>query len=691
MQSSILDLIKPINTLHKIAGKTAEKLNQIGIFQAIDLLFYFPINMNKRYFCQDVQDLKIKEQCVISLKIIKYFKNPKVCRVQCVDAKGNVIHIVFFKLYKNYLEKYLPINATVTVLGVIDTYNNSLIINHPKQIIMGNDISQIPAKEIVYRRHQDISSATFAYYIAQVLEILKNCEIPEWLDSSVLDKYNFVSLKESLLKLHNPESLADLSPNSPYLLRVALDEIVNYHINLIESRKNSLQTEGLPFKINNNLIKPFLKNLPFQLTNNQIQVIKDIKTNLQKNIQSTNLLQGDVGSGKTVVCFILALFAIESGYQVAFMAPTDILAKQHYNSLVTYAKNLNLQINCLCGKDSTKYKAKVQEELLTGKCNIVIGTHALFQDSIQFSKLGLIIIDEQHRFGVEQRYKLLCKSDNAHIVLTTATPIPRTLALSMYGDINSFAITEKPKNRKEIITTILPFSRIEELLNSISNALLKQEKIFWVCPLIDESELLNLTAATDRFNTLAKHFPNQVLLIHGKMKAKEKEHNLALFKKSSKGFILVSTTVIEVGVDIPESNIMIIENAERFGLAQLHQLRGRVGRGEEIANCILLYSNTISNNGKQRLKIIKESNDGFYIAEKDLALRGAGDILGITQSGLNIFKVFDFNYHTDFMLPAIKHAKFLQEQATHNPMIAHTIKQMSKIFQERNNQYIKHG
>lgn len=691
MQSSILDLIKPINTLHKIASKTAEKLNQIGILQAIDLLFYFPINVNQRYFCQDIHDLKIKEQCIITLKVVKYFKSPKVTKVQCLDINGNIIHIVLFKLYKNYLEKYLPINSTVSVLGVVDTYNGNLVINHPKRIIMGTDTSQIPIKEIVYRRHQDITSSAFSYYIAQVLEILNSCELPEWLSSEVLKEYNFVSLKESLLRVHNPESVADLSPNSSYILRIALDEMVNYHIKLIESRKNSLKAVGLPFVIDNNLIKPFLKNLPFQLTNDQIIAIKDIKANLQKNIQSTTLLQGDVGSGKTVVCFILALFAIESGYQVAFMAPTDILAKQHYNNLIIYAKKLNLNISCFCGKDSKKHKTKVQEELITGECNIVIGTHAIFQDNIQFSKLGLIIIDEQHRFGVEQRFKLLGKSENAHIVLTTATPIPRTLALSMYGDINFVAIKEKPKNRKAIITTTIPNNRVAELLNSISSTLVKKKKIFWVCPLVEESEVLNLTAATNRFNFLAEYFPEKVLLIHGQMKAKEKEEVLATFKNSQDGYILVSTTVIEVGVDVPSCNIMIIENAERFGLAQLHQLRGRVGRGDEVANCILLYSHAISKTGKQRLKVMKESNDGFYIAEKDLALRGAGDVLGITQSGLDIFKVFNFNYHMSFLTPAVKHAKFLQEQTKTNPTIAHTVKQMGKIFQEKNINYIKHG
>ncbi len=662
MQTNLQDLLAPIRVLNNIADITATKLKSIGIERVIDLLFYFPTNVIIRHFCKNARDLKIKEHCIIKLRVVDYQKTLKTTKVICEDFNGEIIYINFFRLYKNYLEKNLPLGKQIIIVGIPEIYNNNYTFNHPSIILNDALFDSMRSMEVVYRQHHEITSNKFSNFITQALNILNSCVIEEWLDKNYLKEQNLPSFKEAINSIHSPKSINDISLGGKNMIRLALDEMVAYHFNLLEVRNNKVSHSNIIFKPNNSLNSSLLKNLTFKLTNDQISAISNIKEEFMQSKQSSVLLQGDVGSGKTIVCFIVALMAIESGYQAAFMVPTEILANQHYNTFLQYVEILGIKIALLKSKEKVSVKKQLLQSIANKEIDLVVGTHSLFQAKVEFAKLGLVIIDEQHRFGVEQRMQLLNKGDNPKLILTTATPIPRSLALSLYGDIKYFDIKEKPKNRKPITTYTVSKSRIIDLMNSIIKKLEENEKIYWVCPLVDVSEKLLLQASVERYNSLLDNFPlykDLLFLLHGKMDFNEKETVLSNFKNSHKGGILVATTVIEVGVDIPDCNIIIIENPEHFGLAQLHQLRGRVGRSDVQGVCILLYSDNITLTAKKRLETIKNSNDGFYIAEKDLEIRGYGDILGTMQSGMDFFKIINLEYHGKYMHASLQQAKLL--------------------------------
>ena len=690
MKYSILDLIQPINILNNISSATLEKLNKYGIKIVIDLLFYLPINVVFRNKCSCISELKIKENCIIQLTPISYNKKQKSTIVICLDNNNNQIKIIFFNLYKNYIDKYLPLNKKLFIIGIPELYKGEIIIPHPDKILHNINIDHISSIEPIYKAHQDISSYKFKTYIADALKILKDIELTEWLEDSIIKKYKLPSFYDALYSIHNPININSIHPNNPSMLRLAIDEILCYHLILLKARSNEKSNNGISIVSNNSLIKPLIKKLPFKLTQDQINAIKEIKLDLSLPTQTTILLQGDVGSGKTIVCFIASLFALENNYQVAFMAPTEILAQQHFYTLSQYSTILNIEIALLRGKETTKNKKNILEKLKNNKIQILVGTHSLFQDSVNFYNLGLVIIDEQHRFGVNQRIKLLSKGHNPNLILTTATPIPRTLALAYYGDIKSLEIKEKPKNRKEIITKVLHQNKINDILDRFDLSLKNGEKIFWVCPLVEESKKLDLTSATLRFESLIERFKNhKIYLVHGKIKADAKDKMITEFKNLNEGAILVATTVIEVGIDIPSCNIMIIENAERFGLAQLHQLRGRVGRGDKQGICLLVYGNNTSITSKNRLSVLQKSNDGFYIAEQDLKIRGYGDILGTTQSGYDYFKIANLEFHNEQLLDIIKYAKFVFYNYNNNPNYINKINSLLKIFNKYQEFYLK--
>ncbi|MCL2566832.1 MAG: ATP-dependent DNA helicase RecG [Alphaproteobacteria bacterium] len=695
MQSSLLDLVANVNTLENIAEKTNKKLQDLGINRVIDLLFYFPSNIIIRNFCKNAVELKIKEHCVIDVKVLSYQKTPRRTVVICSDSKGGIIHLTFFKIFKGFLEKYLPIDNTVLIAGIPEIYNGVPSFNHPQILSAKAEINPI---ECVYRQHQDITSMKFAGFIKQALKILNSCEIPEWLDAKFLSDNAFPNFKEALANIHNPKSLADIDPNNKNITRLAIDEMVAYHLNLMIFRNTANIKKGLEYKTTGKLTSILEEKIPFTLTGDQKNAIVSIKKEFAADSQSTILLQGDVGSGKTIVCFMAAAMAVESGYQAALMAPTEILASQHYKNFLDYANSLEIKVALLKGKEKLSVKKDILYGLAAGTINIVIGTHSLFQDAVSFKNLGLVIIDEQHRFGVDQRLKLLNKGNNPNLLLTTATPIPRTLALSLYGDIKYLDIKEKPKNRKTTQTNLISKARMAELISGLKRALSQGEKIFWVCPLIEESDKVELTSSVQRYDYLSKELieyaaQGQIFLVHGRMSAEEKDKVLAKFKDYPSGAILVATTVIEVGIDIPESNIIIIEDAHNFGLAQLHQLRGRVGRGGETGICILLYPAEISITAKKRLRILKESDDGFYIAEKDMEIRGFGDILGIHQSGGMSFCIVNLEVHTNYMSLALQYAKFLFDKMNKNEeSYSRKINRLLKVFDKSKNQdYLKSG
>jgi ATP-dependent DNA helicase RecG len=471
-------------------------------------------------------------------------------------------------------------------------------------------------------------------------------DVPEWHRDIIIKNNKWASFKDSLTQLHNPKKIEDLNKNSLAYERISFDEIFSNLLIFSLIKKKNLTIYKEPKFFSSEYKLKILNKLPFTLTNDQENIIKEIEEALKKDKKMLRLLQGDVGSGKTVISIISAINVIASGYQVALMCPTEILATQHLNLIKALTKDLNIKIEILSSSVKKKNQTDIKKDLHNGKIDLLIGTHSLFQESVSFNKLGLIIIDEQHKFGVKQRINLSEKGGlNCDVLLMSATPIPRTLILSTYGDMDVSTLKEKPFKKTKIITDIIPENKIPDLINLIKKKIENKQQIYWVCPLIEESTKVKLTPVVERFEYLKKYFPENIGIMHGNLKNDEK--NIVMKDFLDKKFsILISTTVVEVGVDNQNANTIIIENSERFGLAQLHQLRGRVGRGTEDGECILIYSKSISENGKKRLKILKESNDGFYISEQDLKLRGFGDIVGYKQSGDKDFIVADPMYHS---------------------------------------------
>jgi ATP-dependent DNA helicase RecG len=471
-------------------------------------------------------------------------------------------------------------------------------------------------------------------------------DVPEWHRDHIIKNNNWLSFKHSLVQLHNPKKIEDLDKNSLAYERISFDEIFSNLLIFAQIKKKIANVYKKPKIFSSDLKLKLIKNLSFTLTKDQETIIKEIDDSLKSNKKMIRLLQGDVGSGKTIISIITGLNVIAAGYQVALMCPTEILATQHLNLIKSLTKEQNINVEILSSGINKKRQIEIKKEVLEGKINFLIGTHSLFQETVSFSNLGLIIIDEQHKFGVKQRISLSDKGgENCDVLLMSATPIPRTLILSTYGDMDISTLKEKPFKKTTIITNIIPENKIPDLINLIKKKIESKQQIYWICPLIEESKKVNLTPVLERFKYLTKYFPENVIVMHGNLKNEEK--NIVMKNFLEKKFsILISTTVVEVGVDNPNANMIIIENSERFGLAQLHQLRGRVGRGIENGECILVYSKSISENGKKRLKILKESNDGFYISEQDLKLRGFGDIIGYKQSGQKDFIVADPMYHS---------------------------------------------
>jgi len=470
--------------------------------------------------------------------------------------------------------------------------------------------------------------------------------VPAW-----IAKNKYPSFGDALRRLHAPQSPADLSPSAPALLRLAYDELLANQLALSLIRKARKKAAGRAFVARGALKAKAIAALPFKLTRAQEEALAEIETDLASADRMVRLIQGDVGSGKTIVAFLAATRAIEAGAQATLLAPTEILARQHLETLAPIAEKAGVIIDILTGRDKGAARADKLARLKEGAINLLIGTHALIQEDVAFADLGLVIIDEQHRFGVQQRAALSAKGWRADLLVMTATPIPRTLSLTVYGDMDATAIREKPPGRKPVETRAAPIERIEEVVDAVSRVIARGEQVYWVCPLVEESELLDLTAADERFRHLHSIFGDKVGLVHGKMPAAEKDAVMERFHRGAL-LLLIATTVIEVGVNAPNAVVMVIEHAERFGLAQLHQLRGRVGRGDKPASCLLLYKGPLGETAAARLKILRETEDGFRIAEEDLRLRGAGDLLGAAQSGFPRLHFADYAAHGDLLLAA---------------------------------------
>jgi len=650
MRPAHLDLLlSPINKLKGVGPKLENVINKLGIKLNVHFLWHFPYRIIEKKYYENIHDAPINQLVTLKIEVIKHYPSKfrrQPYRVTCL-ANETPIDVVYFNARHPVIRSVLPVKSIKMISGKLEFFKNKFQITHPSSIENISDIQLLKEKEPVYSLTAGLNMKIFIKLSNQVLQSLPN--LNEWIDKILIEKYKFTSWKDAVEKLHNPDIDDTYSEKNFFRRRLAFDELFAHQLAICIVRTIDNRKKSISFKSDNNFKNKLIRNLEFKLTNSQLTVLNEIQKDLFSKKQMIRLLQGDVGSGKTIVALISMLTVIESGYQVTLMAPTSILAYQHYENIAKLIYKLPIEIDILTGKDRGKKRLEKLEKIKNGHTKIIIGTHALIQEGVNFNKLGLSVIDEQHRFGVYQRMAFNYKGFRPSILVMSATPIPRTLTLAAYGDMDESRLIEKPIGRKPIKTSVLTLKKeknlIERIKNKINNS---NDKFFWVCPLIEESQELDLKAATDRYNSLNKLFKNKVLLIHGQLNEKEKEETMEKFKNEDYR-ILVATTVIEVGIDIKSATTIIIEHAERFGLAQLHQLRGRVGRNNAESYCILLHKENINDTAKKRLNIMTETNDGFIIAEEDLKIRGPGEILGKRQSGLPSFNVADLSYDGDLL------------------------------------------
>ena len=653
-------LFNEITKLNGVGSKTRKYLEKKKIEKIKDVLWDLPYSIVDRSKITELNELEIGKVLTIKVNVKKY-NFPRIRnlpnKVICED-RGIKINIIFFNSYEGYIRKILPIGERVVISGKINFYKGNYQITNPNYITPISDQEKITKIFPKYSLTEGLNEKNYRKLILQVLDKIENNF--EWHDNAFLKNNKFNKLKKTFLNLHNPKNKIDIFSND--YRRLAFDEIFANFLVLLKARKSIKTPKTIKKKYSGFYSKILLDNFPFDLTGSQKKVLNEIEKDIKSENRMFRLLQGDVGSGKTILALLSASNVIESGYQVALMAPTEILASQHYQLCKRLFLKTNIKISFLTSKTTGPERKKIISDLKNGNINFLIGTHSLFQKKINFYNLGFIIIDEQHKFGVKQRISLSKKGGkNCDLLSMSATPIPRTMMLSFFGDMDVSTLREKPKNRKEIITLLKPENKVSELWPLIKKQIDLNKQIFWVCPLIDDSKKLNYSSAVKKFDLIEKKFPNNVGLIHGSMDKLKKDEILEKFLQK-KIKILVSTTVIEVGINFPDANIIVIENSNKFGLSQLHQLRGRVGRGDDTSYCIMLYKNNLSENAKKRLKILKKTNDGFIIAEEDLKIRGHGDILGFQQSGLKNFKFADPLHHKDLFLNAEKETKKISDK-----------------------------
>ena len=649
-------LLSDLTALKGVGVKTTNLLKKKKINNIFDLLWKLPKSYTDRSLSSKIKDLRIGEVQTITI-IPKKYSFPRVRnlpnRVLCSDETGE-IDCIFFNSFEGYVRKILPIGKEITVSGKIGYFRNKYQLTNPKYL--SEDSSLIKQKHNTYSLTDGITEKIYNKIINQIIENLPL--LNEWHSKNILQKFDNISWNDAIKDLHKPENVGSYQKN--FYQRLAFDEIFSTFLVNSEIRKKIKKIKKINKILDVKKQNEIINKLKFSLTNDQLKTLKEINNDLCSSTKMFRLLQGDVGSGKTIVSLLSALNTVNSGFQVALMAPTEILARQHYTlAKEIFPKNINIKL--ISGKSDYKSKKIILNELSKHKIDIIFGTHAIFQKKVNFKKLGLIIIDEQHKFGVNQRKRLSDKGgNNCDVLLMTATPIPRTLTMTMYGDMDLSIIREKPKSRKPIKTYSKLESKIDDVLKFIKKEIKLGHQIFWVCPLIEESKKIDHSSAVKKFEYLDKLFPNQVSLLHGKTDIEEKEIILNRFLKNEFK-ILVSTTIIEVGIDFPNANVIIIENANKFGLSQLHQLRGRVGRGDKESSCILMFKSNLSENAKKRINILKDTNDGFIISEEDMKIRGFGDILGFKQSGIKNFKLADPIHNNDLFLLAEKEMRRIEK------------------------------
>ncbi|MCK5425023.1 MAG: ATP-dependent DNA helicase RecG [Emcibacter sp.] len=652
-------------SLPGVGGRIAGLLEKIIGRRVLDLFWHLPVDIIDRSASPTLEDIKYDQIITVLVTIDKHDAPPRNVRrpyrVWCHDVTGKM-QLIFFHVKGDYILRQLPIGEERLISGKVEVYNGQLQMTHPDYMLAPNKRDEIPGVEPIYPLTAGISGKVMAKIVRGALERL--VELPEWADKPLLKREGWPTWFEAMKLAHHPAGQADLQINSKARMRLAYDEFLANQLALEIMRRQNQKKKGRCLTPKGHLKQKLLDNLPYTLTGAQVQSGAEIEKDLAESFAMMRLLQGDVGSGKTVVALLAMLVAVENGAQAAMIAPTEILSRQHFVSLNEMTAGMGIKVAILTGRDKGKARAKLLEDLQSGEIDILVGTHALFQKDVIYHDLALAVIDEQHRFGVEQRMALSAKGregSSMDVLAMTATPIPRTLTLTAYGDMEVSQLHEKPPGRKPVDTRTIPLNRLDEVVQGIRRAVKSGTRAFWVCPLVEESEVLDLAAAEERFRHLEQIFGPRVGLVHGKMKAKDKDAVMASFVAGDID-ILVATTVVEVGVDVPEATIMVIEHAERFGLSQLHQLRGRVGRGADQSTCLLLYGRLGGETAKSRLKIMRETDDGFLIAEEDLRLRGAGELLGTRQSGMPDFKVASLEEHGSLIAMARDDARLILEK-----------------------------
>ncbi len=661
MRPSLLNpLFAPVTSLPGVGPKQDKLLQYLlgrnDTPRLVDLLLHLPSQVIDRRARPKIRDAVQGTMVTLEVTVDRHRPPPpRNARapylVYASDDTGDVV-LTFFRAKPGYVEKLLPLGEKRYVSGTLQMYDGIPQIVHPDRVLDEEAISKLSGIDPVYPLTEGLALGSLRRAVAQALQKLP--ALPEWISPDVMRRCDFPPVAEALARVHQPVELTDILPDRRYWSRLAFDELLAGQLALGLIRAQLRRPAGVRNAGDGHLRNRIIDALPYALTPSQQAAAAAIAADLQQPVRMLRLLQGDVGSGKTVVALLAASAVAEAGKQAALMAPTEILARQHIKTIAPLAARAGMRVAILTGREKGKERREIIAQLAAGEIDLLVGTHALIQDDVVFRDLALAIVDEQHRFGVRERLALTSKGEAVDVLVLSATPIPRTLVLTYFGDMDISELREKPAGRQPIETRTIAMSRLGEVMDGVGRALDAGKLVYWICPLVEESEAEgteHLTNATKRFETLQKRFGDRVGLVHGQMKGAEKDRVMGQFAAHEIG-LLVATTVVEVGVDVPAATIMVIENAERFGLAQLHQLRGRIGRGSEASTCLLLYSEPLGEMSKARLKVIRETTDGFRIAEEDLKLRGEGDVLGVRQSGLPGYRIARSEVHGQLITQA---------------------------------------